>query len=344
MAQRIQPSITLVPPRFQVFFMVITATVLSFFIIKRTQMFLPNDQVPVVEIHTPLSLSALGGNPEAIGIGLYIDNISKFDTVNNEFSANCILWFTLNPGTISLDVLGKFTLKRGIILNRSEPIIKILNNKLFVQYKIRILFSTELDFSAFPLDDHYISLQIVNDFITPMEALFQTNEQDLVVGKNVNVYGWKFVGKEATAGYLTTELDPGDLHKNSHTIATVFSLFYSFVGLRFAISVFLPLLMIFFISLFCFSFGDTARTSIAVGTVTALLAYRFVIDSMSPKVGYFMLSDYLFFSVLASTFFVFFIIVLDAFGTQASLMTKKTIIASLHIALLVMISYFIFWK
>jgi len=334
--------VALVPPRFQAGLMIFTTLVLAFLIVKRTQMFWPNDRIPAVEIYTPQTVSKSGGLPEIINVGMYIDNFSKFDTVGNEFIANCIVWFVLNPGAITLDTLGKFSLKRGIILQKSDPIIKILEKKLLVQYKIRISFSAELDFSAFPVDDHYISLQLLNDFITPSEALFQTTEQDFVIDKNIHLYGWELVEKEATAGYLITNLDPGDTPKNTSSISAVFSLFYSFVGLRFPTSVFLPLIMIFFISLFCFSFGDIARLGIAVGTVTALLAYRFVLDGISPKVGYFMLSDYLFFSVLAATFVVFFVVVLDSFGTGPSLLVKKLIIASLHLTLLSMIAFLLF--
>jgi hypothetical protein len=67
--------------------------------------------------------------------------------------------------------------------------------------------------------------------------------------------------------------------------------------------------MLYFISLFCFAFDPETHSgtifSLASAGVTGLLSYRFVIENMTPKVGYFVLSDRLFVLFLTASLIEF---------------------------------------
>jgi hypothetical protein len=97
------------------------------------------------------------------------------------------------------------------------------------------------------------------------------------------------------------------------------------------LSLLLPLLLTFFVTLVSFSFDVgaffEAHLVVAIGAITALLAYRFVIQAMAPDVGYFMLSDYLFLLFLVAVFAAFFV---NTVIRDISLRTKKIIVVLLH--------------
>jgi hypothetical protein len=73
----------------------------------------------------------------------------------------------------------------------------------------------------------------------------------------------------------------------------------------------LPVFLIFFVSIFSFAFDPSVAQMpiviIATTSLTSLVAYRFVIQGLSPKVGYFLLSDMVFTVCLALSFLVFII-------------------------------------
>ncbi len=92
----------------------------------------------------------------------------------------------------------------------------------------------------------------------------------------------------------------------------IFALDYTPTGLRQLVSIILPLLLIFSLTIFTFSMDPEpyyrSILTLSSGAVTGLIAYKFVIENLSPKVGYFMLGDMLFFLFLTMTFVIFFLI------------------------------------
>jgi hypothetical protein len=95
--------------------------------------------------------------------------------------------------------------------------------------------------------------------------------------------------------------------------------------------------------MFCFSIQEANTSiSIAAGSVTGILAYRFVIANMSPKVGYFVFSDYLFFLFLTMSTLVFLVNISDIFYHNISLHLKRIILFLIHIATNFITAYFIF--
>jgi len=96
----------------------------------------------------------------------------------------------------------------------------------------------------------------------------------------------------------------------------------------------LPLLVLFFMSMFSFSYDHKIDREnileIGVASVAAMVAYRFVIDTVAPNTPYFMLVDWLFALFLVLSFLVFLINVFDLFKKYRGL-----VVLSLHLALVI---------
>ena len=82
----------------------------------------------------------------------------------------------------------------------------------------------------------------------------------------------------------------------------------------------------------------TAERSVVVGPaiVTAILAYRFVIESISPKdVGYFMLSDQLFFLFLGLISLIFVVNIINRYAYPLTTNQRLIILVLFHITAIV---------
>jgi hypothetical protein len=88
----------------------------------------------------------------------------------------------------------------------------------------------------------------------------------------------------------------------------IFTINFQKAGINKILLIFVPLFAAVFIALFTFlmSFNSfQGKTTLGVTAVTALLGYRFVIQQMSPSVGYFTLTDKLFIFFLIFSFCIF---------------------------------------
>ena len=111
----------------------------------------------------------------------------------------------------------------------------------------------------------------------------------------------------------------------------------------------LRIFLIFFIGLFSFAFDPSVAQMpivvISTTAVTSLVAYRFVIQGMSPKVGYFLLSDFFFTLFLAFAFMVFIIgvsVVKSGKLQHLLVIVRGVIFLLFHISFIVLWYYLLF--
>ncbi|MFA6066502.1 MAG: hypothetical protein WC707_04975 [Candidatus Babeliaceae bacterium] len=334
-----------VRPLFQLIMIVITGSILAVSLYRSSLYFTSTDPTPAISRLTPKILEGFAGNPSVVRTGIFISDFLTFDPVKNDFIFKGIVWFELDPAIISIDMLKKFTFERAEILERSEPYTRIINDKLFVRYDVKVRFKTQLQYSYFPFDDHRIFLQLVHGVVSPDEMIFESSSADFIVHFSTAALGWTAIDRHVVTGFIESDVDPYDPKKNVYHPSVLFSIDYQRNGIRYALTILLPLLLIFFVSLFIFSIDafkySTVAVSLAAGSVTALLAYRFVIENFSPAVGYFMLSDYIFFLFLFASSFVFFFSIILVKLTH---LLKKIIIMGLHTFVSgVCIYLFFFW-
>lgn len=272
--------------------------------------FTSTDPKPEFMILTPEAVkksldSSVGQKVEA---GIHIENFQKFEMRKGEFVIDTIVWFRFNPAVISLETVGKFSFEKGQILKKSKPKSKLINGIILARYNVRLQFTTNLSFKLFPFNDHRIYISLINKKLSPGELVFESYESDLSLSKNIIITGWKHTNSSVETGYTEALLDRHDPTTKVFYPVAIFAIDFSRVGTRQPLIMLLPLFVILymaFISLiFPFAFYEI-RLKFSTANIAALLGYRFVIENMSPKVGYSMLTDYIFNLFLFLAFIIY---------------------------------------
>lgn len=319
-------------PLFQAVLVCITTAILGYYFTREVNRFTTTDQELSVVPLTAERLAFFGGSPDPVGVGINIREFFTFDVVKNEFIFSAVIWFEFDPSVISLDAISKFSLLRGEIIERSEPNTRITaGGKVIAHYDVRIKLTTPLDYQYFPIDDHKVAVGITNAFLQPDEIVFVSTTRGFFADQVLGQAGWRPVDFFVKTGITQTALKRDDQSKIIYHPAVIFSVHYERTGSRYALLIFLPLLLIFYLSLFSLSLDPARYTgsilSLGAGGVSAMLAYRFVIESLSPAVGYFMLSDYFYFLFLLLTMIVFFV---DIFAQRMNGKEKEVVVLVLH--------------
>lgn len=295
---------------YQVVLLVVTTLLLIGSLYHPMNDFYPVAQEPHVITITDDMMKKWTTPPTIVKTGLTITDFSKFDTLKNDFIAHVIIWFEYDPKKISQAEIDTFSFVRAEILKKSAPFIKHeADGAVFVQYYLTVQFATILDYHRFPLDDHSLYLTLIN----PIEAskmLYSVDPADYRVVDSLDVTGWSIVNLSAKNGY---EVDHLGKKYTAEYPKVVFSIDLSKHDERHLFMILLPLLFIFYFSMFALSIIDFMHAiTVIVTTVSALIAYSFVLQSLSPDVGYFMVSDYFFLAFLFLIFIIFLIVLLTA--------------------------------
>lgn len=321
-----------VSPQFQLFFIVVSFICVSFFLHYRTSTFNFTDEAPQIELITPQKLTEFGGNTNHVKTGIYINQFEKFDIVKNEFTFSGFIWFEFNPDIISLKTIEKFSFERGEIHSKSEADTQINHGKLTARYHIRASFSSPIDYRSFPLDDHRIFISLTHQFVTPTEMLFEASQRRMIIDTDLTSFGWQKIDQTVMNGYISKRIDTQTHQTIMQTPIAIFALDIARYGTRNLLSIFLPLLLLFYLALFSFSFKEKElMLSLSAGSVTGILGYRFVIESLSPQVGYSMISDYIFLLFLISSVIIFLYNTIDLFYNAISLRHKQLFIILFHL-------------
>lgn len=318
--ERVRTNVSI---KFQTFFIIVGLGIFISLLLWRSSQFISHEKTPEILPITPATYKKLGGFARTIQTGLSINQFVNFDMVSNTFVFDGIIWFIFDPGAIAIDTLEKFSFLKGEILYKSPPNIKVVDEKLNVNYQIRVKFSTPLDYTDFPLDNHQIYIMLVNQFISPEEINFESFNRQFIITADVATTGWKLIDHSVQVGYFQSNLDPDDPRQSIASPGIIFILDYSRNSIRYALSILLPLALIAYLTFFSISLRLLSAISITAAGVTAILAYRFVIENLSPKTGFFMLSDYLFFLFLAVTVTTFIIHIAEETRFELSPFYKK---------------------
>ncbi len=328
---------------YQIFFLIGASVILCALLYRPITEFHVVGKEPSVLPVNAQAFEKWGSEPVKIKTGFSITDIIKFDTLKNEFLVNAIVWFAYDPQKINLATLEKFSFTKGEILKRSDPVIeKKSEHESIATYSLRVQFGTVLDYARFPLDDHRLFLNLTNDSIKAQDIVFEVAPTDYTIADNLYIAGWKVVGHDVKNGYSENKV-------GSQTIVqpkVIFSLDVSKQDLRQLLLIFLPLLLIFYVSIFAFSIKDIVLAiTIILASISGLLAYAFVIQTISPLVGYFMLSDYFFIFVITSIFIIFLVTVLYAvpehIASKKVLDTIKGVVIPILYILLIVVWYYL---
>jgi len=290
----------------QIFLIAINLVLVILILNKPLNTFISTDPPPQIEV-VSREKGHIGYPVEA---GMHIENFHEFDLTKNKFVLNAIVWFKFNPAVLSLDTIEKFSFEKGDILSKSEPRTKLVGNKVLARYRIKFKFTSNLDYRAFPLNSHRLYITLTNKTVSPKEMLFQASESGFTLSKNILVPGWKKTKHRVITGYSESLLDRTDPTIKIQHPVLVFEIDFMRSGIRQLLVLFIPLFFMFYLTLFSLSLGATQYTSrigVSLGNISAFIGYRFVVEGVSPKVGYSMFIDLVFHLLLFISFFVFFI-------------------------------------
>lgn len=332
-----ETPVSIVSNRLQMIWILITVTILIIFFYKANTDNLIRDPYTPIYSLTPAQLAKFGGTPAEVKIGMYVRDVPKFDPVHSDFVLDVVIWFIFDPRLVSFDRLKNFYFEQGEVLYKSEPKISIKGDDLFVRFDMRLRFNATFDYREFPFDDHRLNLALVHDGFTPAEAWFDATRNNLEINPLMSILGWRCFDWRVSSGFTPQRFAAKMLRGTESFFPTiVFSFDFERVGIRHVISIFIPLLLILFIALFTFSidpYGKNASNIVTLSatTVTALIAYRFVIETMSPGVGYLLMSDYVFLAFLIVACLIFF---LNVFWATASRAHKTLVVALVHLGII----------
>lgn len=291
----------------------------------------PAEELLLIKSISPKMLSDSAVSPVTVRTGLSIFKYREFDMVNNDFIFEGTIWFDFDPSIVSIETVSHFRFEKGDIISISPPRSHLSGDRLQLFYDIIVRFKTELDYKLFPIDDHMLELVMVNTKVTPHNLIFEADGQSFIVAPNTESYGWIEATHEVTTGYSKQIIDTREPSLDIERPAIQFSILYRRSGFKYALILLMPLMVFIIIMLTTFSYDpEKYFSSIMVAngaSLSGLIAFRFVIENMSPKVGYFMISDYFFLVFLALAAALFLI---GIFSLNISMKTKKNLILLVH--------------
>jgi hypothetical protein len=285
-----------------------TTMIMGLLFLKQKQ-FTALESAPDLLPLTPAAMQAWQGDPSFVKVGISIISFPSFNLSEGSFIMDAILWFEYDPAHVSTETLGKFSFEKGEIMKKSAPDSKKVGNLLLTQYEIRVKFSSNLDNAFFPVDQHTVFLSLLNTFIFPSDIILESDKNIFIISAAMKLDEWRLVDVQVQHGYQELLLDKHDERKSVRHPKIVFSMDFNRIGTKKMFLIFLPLFFIFFIALLSLSFDPKSHKSeiftLSFGSVSSLIAYRFIIQNLSPNVGYFMLSDYIFMLLFIFIFIIF---------------------------------------
>ena len=231
----------------------------------------------------------------AVETGLLIRNFSRFGTDENRFVLDAVVWFKFDPDEIDLSKLQNFSFLHGRILEKSPANIKQVGIKTLAKYNVIVELYGKFTYNKFPLEDHRLSIEIVNDFATSGELILHTGNKNFSISEDILMSGWRIKKIDTNFGATRESLSRSDESQFvDHPIAT-YTIDLERTGLRQGFIILIPIFFAFLfslLSLFIAIEESYVRLRLSAASVATLLGYRFVIEKLMPDVGYFTTADY----------------------------------------------------
>lgn len=257
--------------------------------------------------------------PTIVYASIYLTDIDEIDSANQSFVANVYMEFKWQDPGLLKENHSTGTVKPGNIwhpriqvVNQQKvfqtfPVALEVNDRGTVTYRQRYWghFSQPLDLREFPMDEQQLSIQVVSVGHNPDEIKFVQNPKEPSgLSDKLSQTEWDVQSWSADAFVYTPSRNVEPLTGFQILINIERDTTY------YLVKVIAPLLLIIAMSWTVF-WTDPAesgiRISIAITSMLTLIAYRFSIGEMVPKVSYLTRLD---FFILGSTLFVFLVLLL----------------------------------
>jgi hypothetical protein len=309
MHRNIKPFFNIFDLRFKIALFIFSFLYVCLLFFLALREFKTDDPLPNIKEIQPSMRKSYQDLSTKVRAGLFVKNFSTFDFTTNHFTVDAIIWFEFNKNEIMQKTVDKFSFDNGKILHKSTPHVSIHHDKVLVTYDVIFEAKTDLDFHHFPFEDHRLSLVLTNNTVAPSEMFFDDTSDaiSLSVSNKLFTSNWLVHSLYTESGYTVLRIDEHNKRTVLRTPKAVFTINFEKAGVNKILIIFVPLFAAIFLALLTFllSFNSTsAKTTLSVTAVTALLGYRFVIQQLSPPVGYFTTTDKIFIFFIGLSFFI----------------------------------------
>ncbi|MFH1821320.1 MAG: hypothetical protein ABH852_02625 [Methanobacteriota archaeon] len=223
--------------------------------------------------------TAAQGEPGEIRVGVWINNIEKVDIPSQTFTIDFYIWFKYHEIKPDVEFL-KGTPRMDLI--REEQRAK----ENYLEYRVRGVYVESLDFRGFPLEEHFLTVELEDKNHDISELVFELDLEESGLDPKLEVSGWEVKDFQL---YVVEHAYPDESFSRFVFGVTVYR-----SKISAALKNFLPIIIITLISLLTFSisiknFGQ--RVGICVSTLMAAVAYHIAALSGLPALGYLTLFD-----------------------------------------------------
>lgn len=250
----------------------------------------------------PVIIPIKQDHQQVIDVSLVIFDFVRFDTLVNRFVFDAIVRFDV-PQSLSQEQLEHFRFDRGEIKQKELIEKTIHNDRVIYRYQIRADVSAPLNYTWYPFDDHTLFLTFINRRLSTQDYIFVMNQEQFAVADE-NLSEWVLHKTYCKSGGIQWLSSQQHELKDKISPAIICGIEYLRGGYTGLLTIIFPLLVIFFIALACFAIDAKATYEAiiqsSIANVAGLLAYRFVIDTVSPATSYLKISDYFFIITLIS--------------------------------------------
>lgn len=311
--------------------------------------FYASEKSPQLYPNLPRQEIQFGHGVVKVNTGIYIKEFTEFDIQNDSFAVDAVVWFEFNPNLITLETIGAFEFDPGVVIEKSSPQTRLVKGKLFASFNTRIRFTSHLQHQLFPFADHRIFLRMKLDDVSPENLHFETKRSFINISENVKPFGWVLKSYEGQSGYFKEILSGKDDDKTIGHPQVIFSFDFAKPGLRKVLIILGPGLLLFLLGLMALiirtewhgkHIRSEAPIDIAIGSLIGLLFLRFVIETVSPDVGYFTFVDRMYLIFFSSTFLLLFIAIYE-YNKPMSRVIKASIFYTIQFLVLSTFYWFI---
>lgn len=309
MRQRVQLIVMII--LLGVFLLMVYTAMDRFYAIEKFPHLLPN---------LPQQEAQLTQGAARVSTGIYIKNFNEFNIHNNSFEVEANVWFKFDPNQVSLETIKKFQFEHGTIVKKSDPKIRMIGSKVSAVFDTRIRFTSHLIHRTFPFADHRIFLIMKLVEVSPDDLYFEAKKSNFRISKNVKPLGWQLKNFESKAGYIKEPLSIDNPQIRVEQPRLIYAFEFKKPGFRNVSIILGPGIFLFFFALVSLLIQtqrskqdsrSVAPIQIAMGSITGLLVLRFVVESLSPSVGYFTIIDYFYSLVFIAIFIILLVNVYD---------------------------------
>jgi hypothetical protein len=220
--------------------------------------------------------------PAEVLTGVRLLTVEKVDLSANSYKLDFYLWFSWNPGEITLQQIKDFEFLNGA---PSKEIVYVTEEEGFLQYRVKGDFVKTFDFTRYPFESQDLQVTIEHKNMNTTELVYVA-DPDSSLDSSVSVVGWDLRS-------FTTSVKEHSFSDNSFS-NFVFNLEVGRPFLSSLVKNVLPITVITVISLLTFfihpkNFGQ--RIGLAVSTLMAASAMHLSLLSALPPTGYLTLAD-----------------------------------------------------